>query len=237
MNIFIVHAHPEPKSFNAALTHMAREHLNVLGHDVKISDLYAMDWEARSGRSNFTTTKNPDYYKQQQEESFAAVNDGFADDIRKEQEKLFWSDVLIFQFPMWWYSMPAILKGWADRVLADKVTYGNGAWYEHGKLAGRKAMVSMTVGGPESMYSPTGIGGDINQLLFPIQRGIFSFVGFDVLPPFIVWEPARIGDKARKEQLELYRQRLIQLDSTEPILFPGLDEHNPETLMHQLDSY
>lgn len=231
MKVFIVHAHPEPKSFNGALTDTAGNYLAENSDEVIVSDLYKMGWNARSDRSNFATTSDPEYFKQQKEEAFATENDGFAEEVKAEQEKLFWCDILIFQFPMWWYGMPAILKGWVDRVLAMGATYGGGYWYDQGKFKGRKAMVSMTVGGPETMYSPTGIGGDMNQLLFPIQRGIFSFTGFDVLPPFLVWQPSRIGDKARKEYLAGYRRRLFELNTTEPIPFPKLQDYDPFTFM------
>lgn len=231
LKVFIVQAHPEENSFNGALTRTAQQHLLAEGHEVKISDLYKMGWNASSDRRNFVTIKDPEYFKQQSEEVFAVANNGFAADIQVEMEKLFWADVLIFQFPMWWYGMPAILKGWVDRVLAMGAVYGNSQWYDKGKLSGKRAMVSMTVGGPKSMYEPTGIGGDIDKLLFPVQRGIFSFVGYDVLPPFIVWQPARIGDEGRRKYLEEYRDRLSSLHTTKPLYFPGLNDYDPETMM------
>jgi NAD(P)H dehydrogenase (quinone) len=47
-------------------------------------------------------------------------------DIAAEQEKLLWADTVIFQFPLWWFSMPAIMKGWIDRVYAWGFAYGVG---------------------------------------------------------------------------------------------------------------
>lgn len=118
MKVFIVHAHPEPKSFNGALTQAAEQHLRENNHEVIISDLYRMQWQASSDWSNFTTRSNPSYFKQLREEAFAHANNGFSDDVKAEIEKLYWCDVLIFQFPMWWFSMPAILKVWVDRLFA-----------------------------------------------------------------------------------------------------------------------
>lgn len=227
MKVFIVHAHPEPRSFNGALTDTARAHLTRSGHEVVVSDLYAAGWQARSDRANFTSVNDATCFKQQAEEAHATELSTFAADIAEEQEKLFACDVLILQFPLWWFSMPALLKGWVDRVFAMGRVYGGGYWYDRGRLAGRRAMLSLTTGGPSSMYGPDGLNGDINMLLYPIQHGILRFVGFDVLPPFIVWEPARIPDERRRANLAAYEKRLDHLWILKPLQFPGLDQYDP----------
>jgi NAD(P)H dehydrogenase (quinone) len=156
MRVFIVHAHPEPKSFNGAMTQQATE----AGHEVAISDLYAMGFNAVSDRRNFTTTHDPHYYRQESEESYAVAHDGFSSDIQAEMDKLFWCDALILQFPLWWFGLPAILKGWVDRVFASggKV-YGGGKWFDRGVLVGKRAMCSITIGGQSPMYSAHGLSG------------------------------------------------------------------------------
>ena len=100
MRIFIVHAHPEPNSFNGALTSAAQGALSAAGHEVVVSDLYAMGFNPVSDRRNFTTVRDATYYRQQAEEANAAAHDGFAPDIHAEMDKLFWCDVLILQFPL-----------------------------------------------------------------------------------------------------------------------------------------
>lgn len=227
MKVFIVHAHPEPRSFNGALTETARSSLAGAGHEVVVSDLYAMGWQARSDRSNFTSVADPDYFKQQAEEARATELSAFAADIRQEQEKLFACDVLVLQFPLWWFSMPALLKGWVDRVFAMGAVYGGGMWYDRGRFAGKRAMVSVTVGGPASMYGPDGLNGDIDMLLYPIQHGMLRFAGFDVLPPFIAWEPARVSLQERRAYLAAFEDRLRVLGTAEPLRFPHLDEYDP----------
>ena len=89
MRIFIVHAHPEPKSFSGAMTRTATEAAKAAGHDVVVSDLYAMGFDPVSDRRNFTTTRDPDCFRQQAEEAHAAAHDGFAPDIQAEMDKLF----------------------------------------------------------------------------------------------------------------------------------------------------
>jgi NAD(P)H dehydrogenase (quinone) len=226
MNVFIVHAHPEPKSFNAALTELGKQELAAAGHTVEVSDLYAMRFDPVSDRRNFTTTKDPEYFKQQIEEMHATETGGFAPDLAAEMDKLDWCDALILQFPLWWFSVPAILKGWVDRVFAMGRIYGGGKWYDQGTFQGKRAMLSLTTGGPEALYAQNGLNGDIHQILFPINHGILRFTGFDVVPPFIAWAPIRVSDEQRREYLAAYSHRLRTLWETNPIDYPSLDDYD-----------
>ena len=234
MNVFIVHAHPEPGSFNSALTALAETALRRLGHRVRISDLYAMGFNPVSGRRNFTTVKDPAFFKQQLEELHASQNGGFSPDVLAEIEKLEWCDALILQFPLWWFGLPAILKGWADRVLVMGRIYGGGKWYDDGVFSGKRAMLSLTTGGPQSIYSPTGLNGSMADILYPVNHGILRFTGFEVLPPFIAWAAAHVEDSARKQYLDAYEVRLETLETTAPIAYPPLAAYDPQT--YQLKS-
>ncbi|WLG64188.1 NAD(P)H-dependent oxidoreductase [Pseudomonas sp. FP1762] len=106
-----------------------------------------------------------------------------------EQDKVLAADVVIFQFPLCWYGMPAIMKGWIDRVWAAGLAHGykdarNAYRYGDGAFKGKRAMLSVAVGGPAEDYSPRGINGPLEQLLFPIPHGSLYFPGLDVLPTF-----------------------------------------------------
>ncbi|ATB43107.1 NAD(P)H oxidoreductase YRKL [Cystobacter fuscus] len=230
MNVFIVHAHPEPQSFNGALTRHAQKVLTAQGHQVVVSDLHAMGWDPVSDRRNFVTRKDPTFFKQQQEELHAGAHDGFAPEIKAELDKLLRCDVLIFQFPIWWFSLPAILKGWVDRVFAMGTIYGGGRWFDTGVLRGKRAMLSLTTGGGEPQFSEDGLFGSLEQLLLPIHHGIFRFTGLDVLPPFVAWSVAHVGEEARARYLEAYGQRLVSLETTELLRFPSFSEFEPKTL-------
>ena len=61
MKVLIVHAHPEPQSFTAALRDLARETLQGQGHEVRVSDLYAMNWNPVASAADFQQRSNPDY--------------------------------------------------------------------------------------------------------------------------------------------------------------------------------
>jgi len=227
MRAFIVHAHPEPQSFNGALTRAAAEALASSGHEVVISDLYAMGFNPVSDRRNFVTVHDPHYYRQQAEEAHAAQVGGFAGDIQAEMDKLFWCDALILQFPLWWFGLPAILKGWVDRVFASGGRiYGGGKWYDNGVFAGKRAMCSITIGGPPSLYSPNGLNGPLASTLFPIHHGMLFFTGFTVVEPFIVHAPARIGKDERAIELGRYRDRVLGLHTAPAISYPKLSDYD-----------
>ncbi len=232
MRVFIVHAHPEPKSFNGALTQTAVQALTASGHDVILSDLHAMGFNPVSDRRNFTSAHDPDYYRQQAEEAHAAANDGFAPDIQAEMDKLFWCDVLILQFPLWWFGLPAILKGWVDRVFASGGRiYGGGKWYDKGVFVGKRAMCSITIGGPPSIYADRGLNGPMPTILYPINHGILYFVGFTVIEPFLVHAPARISDGERADHLARYRGRVLGLTSAPTIVYPKLADFDERYLL------
>jgi NAD(P)H dehydrogenase (quinone) len=231
MRVFIVHAHHEPKSFNGAMTQEAVAALRPAGHEVIVSDLYSMGFNPVSDRRNFVTTANADYLRQQAEEIHASENEGFALDIRAELEKLFWCDALIFQFPLWWFGLPAILKGWVDRVFAMRRVYGGGRYYDRGILADRRAMCSLTTGGAAPSYSEHGLSGALSSILFPIHHGIFYFAGFTVIEPFIVHAPARISQEERATHLARYRERILDLPSAPTISYPKLEDYDERSVL------
>ena len=81
-------------------------------------------------------------------------------------------------------------------------------------------MCSVTLGGPAPVYSETGMYGPIDQILFPIHRGIFGFVGFTAIDPFVVYGPNRISHEERLTYLARYRQRLLNLYAASTISMP-----------------
>ncbi len=195
MNVLIVYAHPEPRSLNGSLKDFAVNHLQQAGHQVQVSDLYAMQWKAQLDAADTLAPPVGAHFDATLDSRFAYDNQLQAADIAAEQEKLRWADTVIFQFPLWWFSMPAIMKGWFDRVYANGFAYGVGEHNDHhwgdrygeGTLAGKRAMLVVTTGGWESHYAPRGINGPIEDLLFPIQHGMLFYPGFSVLPPLVLY--------------------------------------------------
>ena len=221
MNILIVHAHHEPQSFSSALARQAESSLTAAGHEVVVSDLHKMDFDPVSDRRNFTTVKDAEYLKQQIEEMHASEANGFSADIEAEMVKLEQCDALLFSFPLWWFGMPAILKGWCDRVLAMGRVYGGPKLYEGGiGQATKRGMVLMTTGGGPSAYDGWGLNPSLDTIMAPIQHGIFWFNGFLPLEPFVAWSPVRVSDEQRAGYLK-------SLDSRMEKLFEESHQHLP----------
>lgn len=225
MKILIVYAHPEPKSLTASLRDVAVAALERDGHEVEVSDLYAAGWKSEVDRADFPDLAAEDRLRVADASHAAFAAGTLTRDVKAEQDKLLWADALILQFPLWWYTMPAILKGWVDRVYAYGFAYGVGEhsdrrWGERfgeGTMAGKRAMLIVTAGGWEPHYGPRGINGPIDDLLFPIQHGILFYPGYAVLPPFVAYRVDRLDASGFAVLADRLRGRMRTL-FTEPTI-------------------
>jgi NAD(P)H dehydrogenase (quinone) len=209
MQVLIVHAHPEPASFNAALTRASVDALQNAGHTITVSDLYAEGFDAMAGRHDFTTTADPSLFHYQSEQAYAAVHGGFAVDIRRQQEQVRRADLLILQFPLWWGAPPAILKSWFERVLAYGFAYVDGRRFDSGLFRGRRALLSVTTGGTPARFAADGVYGEIERVLWPVRRLTLEYMGYEVEEPFVAYGVPRVGDTERESYLAGWRQRVL----------------------------
>ncbi|KAM3829090.1 NAD(P)H dehydrogenase [quinone] 1 isoform 2-T2 [Vipera latastei] len=217
----IVLAHQEPASFNHAMQRAAVEALEGAGWSVAVSDLYAQRFDPVLSRADFAgdpdDPRNLNYSK---EAGLAWKAGRLRGDILSEVEKLEAADLVLFQFPFHWFGLPAILKGWFDRVLVQGFAYSYDAMYDQGPFQKKKAVLSFTTGGMGSMYTPAGINGDINILLWPIQSGTLHFCGFQVLAPQIAFSIGQhTPENARSQILEDWKRRLTAIWEEEPLSF------------------
>ncbi|XP_053732926.1 NLR family CARD domain-containing protein 3-like isoform X2 [Synchiropus splendidus] len=83
---------------------------------------------------------------------------------------------LHFQFPMYWFSFPAILKGWIDRVLTLGFAFSPEKRFSEGVFKDKRALLSFTTGSQQSMFSSNSINGDMN--VWPMQNGILHYCGY-----------------------------------------------------------
>ncbi|QVM93760.1 NAD(P)H-dependent oxidoreductase [Pseudomonas entomophila] len=224
MNVLIVHAHNEPQSFNSAMARLAVEVLEGQGHTVQVSDLHAMGFNPVASAEDFQQRANDDYLVYALEQRHAVNNGTLAADIVAELDKIRWADLIILNFPIYWFSMPAILKGWIDRVFVSGYCYGGTRIYDRGGLKGKRAMLSFSLGGQAHMFGPDAVHGELDTLLRPIQRGVLGYVGLSVLPPFVAFHVPYISEEARLQYLAQYRQHLLTLDERAPLVFPSLDD-------------
>ncbi|KAM4027064.1 ribosyldihydronicotinamide dehydrogenase [quinone] isoform 2-T2 [Anomaloglossus baeobatrachus] len=170
-NVLIVYAHQEPKSMNGSLKNVAVDVLSKMGCSVTVSDLYAMQFNAAATRNDITGELcKPQQFSYGIETMEAFKKGWLCEDIIKEQKKIQEADLVIFQFPLYWFSFPAIMKGWIDRCFIQGFAFDFPGSYETGFLKGKRSILSFTTGGTEEMFSKEGLSGDIRYLLWPIQK-------------------------------------------------------------------
>src|SRR4051794_38472222 len=189
----IVHAHPEPDSFSTAQMAIAAQALRGAGYRVDVLDLYDDAWAPVLARAEFPPVDGP--FKPQAEQ-MRAVQGGTLDEAVKDHlRRLLAADLLVLSFPLWWFSLPAILKGWIDRVFVMGAVFGG----DHGlfgdaALAGKRAMLLFTTGGSSEAFRPGGALGAVDDFLFHIHRGMLGFRGFPGLETGNPFGPAPLAD-------------------------------------------
>lgn len=227
MKVLVVFAHPEPQSLSASLRDVAIAELEAAGHEVRLSDLYAMGWKSQIDREDFPALAPGERLVPVAASKAAYAGGTLTADVIAEIDKLLWADALILQFPLWWFTMPAILKGWVDRVFAYGFAYGVGEhsdrrWgdrYGEGRMAGKRAMLVVTAGGWQTHYGPRGVNGPIDDLLFPINHGILFYPGYAVLPPFVTYGADRLDVARFEAAADGLRERMRTLETTLPIAY------------------
>ncbi|MCC7048201.1 MAG: NAD(P)H-dependent oxidoreductase [Alphaproteobacteria bacterium] len=226
MHALIVLAHPEPHSFNAQLKDTAVETLKAQGHTVEVSDLYAQGFDPAEGPRHFARRARSERFGAQTEQRHAHETGTTGADVAAEIAKLGRADFVLFQYPIWWFGMPAMLKGWIDRVFTFGGIYTAKQRYENGKFLGKRAMLSVTAGAPEPSYNYNGRSGELALLLWPMHKSLV-YVGYQVLPPFL---SAGIQDGIKydrpvdeRQRVDAYKKgladRLGRLDEQMPLPF------------------
>lgn len=222
MNVLIVFAHHEPKSFGSALLARSVDALQAQGHAVRVSDLHAMNFNPVATADDFTERRFPDLLQYDREQKHAWQRDAFAHDIQAEIDKLLWCDFLILQFPLWWFSVPAMLKGWIDRVFVNGAVYGQGRRMDTGGLKGRRAMLTVTTGCYPEMVAEDGLLGGLDVNLWHLNSGTLAYAGFEVLRPFMAWSIHYTDEARRHQYLDEYAARLAGIEQDTPMFFHPL---------------
>ena len=217
-------AHPEPRSLNGSLRRDAIAHLRRRGCTVQESDLYAMGWDPVVRASDGGhTADDREPFRVSADTRMAFLSRSQPTEVAREQEKLRRADAVVVQFPLWWYGMPAILKGWFDRVFVSGFAFGTDAAtgrrlrFEQGPFVGKRALVMTTLGDRPLAIGPRGKSGELHELLFGLLHGTFAYTGMSVLPPWALPSADRITDY--EEVRADLCQRLDRLFTDEPIAY------------------
>jgi NAD(P)H dehydrogenase (quinone) len=211
MHVLLVYAHPEPTSFTGALKDVAAEALRDAGHTVEISDLYAEGFNPVAGRHDFLQEADPQRFHYQTEQDHAHKTGTFAPDVAREQQRFAKADLVVWLYPIWWGNVPAILKGWFDRVLAYGFAYSDGRRYDSGFFKDKRGLICLATGGTEARFSATGVYGTVDQVLWPIQRLMVEYMGTEALKPFVAYAAPRVEQGAREAYLQAWRARILQV--------------------------
>jgi NAD(P)H dehydrogenase (quinone) len=205
MKAHIVFAHPNLQSYNGQLRNTAIQTLEVIGWTVSVSDLFQMKFKASADEEDFTELYNTDFFDLQTEQQTATQKGTYSVDILREHQSLSEADLIIFQFPLWWYSMPGVLKGYIDRVFSYGWAYGGGQ-----ALAGKKVLVSMTTGAPDFAWTEEKRG-TIKDIFKHLFVGTFGLCGMTPLEPFVVYGAKRHTELDKNAIVENYKSRLTEL--------------------------
>ncbi|WP_175856258.1 NAD(P)H-dependent oxidoreductase [Burkholderia anthina] len=222
--VLLVHAHPEPQSFTSSMFRAARDVLLQAGDEVRTSDLYALDFNPVASASDFRARDDPDYLVYAKEQRAARERGTLAADIDEEVDKVLWADLVILNFPIFWFSTPAILKGWIDRVFLSGPFYGGMRFYDRGGLKGKRAWVTATLGGRPHMFGKDAVHGDLDAMLAHLLRGTLGYVGFDVLEPFFGYHIPYLDDAARAAIFDAFRHQVANWRTRPTLSFPSLDD-------------
>ena len=211
-----VYTHPRRDSLNR---HLLRAGSTALSeqYEVTVSDLYSerfdpalseRDLGSLSATSGNVAELTGKAYERGEVEP----------EVRREQQRLAAAELLVLQFPLWWYGPPAMLKGWIDRVLqtgfaqgeSDETT-GLPRRYGDGRLMGRKALIIVTAGDDQRTLGPRGVSGDLESLLFPLTHGALWYVGIVALDLHVVYDADGIDGAGRQQQAERLHERITGL--------------------------
>jgi NAD(P)H dehydrogenase (quinone) len=211
----IVLSHPEPTSFAAALAHTAADAL-----DGTLLDLYREDFDPRLSAADFTRRAKLERLEPMAEHLHAVETGTLAPDIARHVELLREADLLVLVQPMWWFSLPAMAKGWIDRTFVNGYAYhypGPPPWL--GPLNEKRALTVFTSSYEATDYGDGGRLRPVNDVLYPLLWGTLAYTGMQVLSPFMAYAADSCDEPARLGYLDALRARLEGVETEAPIDF------------------
>lgn len=194
MKYLIVYAHPNPKSFNHAILETISEELRKKKRDFTVRDLYKISFDPALSAKDLS-----------------AIQDGAVPkDIKREQHYISKADILIVIFPIWWSAMPAMLKGYIDRVFSLKFAYDITETEVVGLLRDKKVFLISTTGASKEDYEKMGAFKMMNMAM---DTAIFQFSGMKVIGHKYFSSVPYVSQQDRKKMLQelklLVREKLL----------------------------
>lgn len=223
MHAHIIHAHSESDSFVAAMRTVIETRLIASGVTVSQSDLYAMNFNPVLSPADFGERRDATHLTYALEQRHGYETDSLSPDILAEIEKVLAADLLVFTFPVFWFSVPAILKGWIDRVFISGPFYGGRRIYGAGGLAGKRAVAAFSLGGRDHMFGPGSVHGDLETgMLRHFLQGSLGYVGLQVIEPFVAYHAPYLPEEERSGMLADLATYIDRLDDQRTMTMPDL---------------
>lgn len=184
MKHLVVLAHPRERSFTRDICAIYVEALHERGHDVVLRDLYGMGWNPVASDADLNAMRSG----------------AIPDDIRLEQAHVIAADVITFIHPIWWIGLPAIIKGWVDRVLLFGFAYRHGKAGVEGMLEGKRAMIFTSSGSTQAHFDESG---KMRSVLVAQDLGTMEFCGIRMIE-HVHFAP--VGTRSTPEMIAAWRQ-------------------------------
>ncbi|WP_194818407.1 NAD(P)H-dependent oxidoreductase [Nocardia sp. XZ_19_385] len=224
-SILWVIANPDPGSLSHSLYRHGVEHLRDTGHSVADVDLYATNWNPVLSEADTIGSSGETFSDRQRHATLQAT---LPADVARQQQLVAESDTVIIQFPLWWYGMPAILKGWFDRVFTNGFAFGvrdqdgKVRKYGDGGLAGRRLLPIVTAGDRADALGPRGISGDIDDILWPLLHGTAHYTGMLPLRPHLISSANHVDAATYRNCADALTSRLDAVSTEPPIRYRSL---------------
>lgn len=247
-NALYVLAHPLEHSLNRELYEAGIAKLAET-HTVSTSDLYSMGFHPLLGPADVASTTSPES-SFLEEWDLALRNTSLPADVRAEQQKLFAADLIVIQFPLWWYQVPAMLKGWIDRVFGGSLgshdpdpQTGLPQRYGAGALVGKRALLVVTAGEDSKTLGSRGISGDLDSLLFGLTHGTLFYAGIAPYQTHVVYDADGLDASGVTAEVNRLTARIGGLHNEAPVRFRTMASRayqperalNPEFAPDRLD--
>lgn len=203
----LVYVHPETRSLNGHLKDLTVKVLEELNYSVTVSDLYGDNFKPLLEKSDYPFYQD-EIFSPGKANGMSVALDQLSADVRREKERLTEADLVIFQFPVWWFSCPSMLHAYFERLLLP-------GWAYHTAkpaLEGKKVLLSVTTGGKEEEYV-AGVAGTLNQALHHLLVGTLGFVKMQVIQPVCVYNVIRASDEERAAAIAKFEQEIRDIDT------------------------
>lgn len=202
-NVLIILGHPETKSFSSSMACEAEKYFKSRNCSVTIRDLYRLNFNPVAGPGDFTklSEKSKEHFQLGVEQKEGVNSGTLKEDLKTEIDFVKRADLILFVFPLWWSSCPAIMKGYIERVLMHGFAYDydNNSVLNNGLLKGKQVKLMLTTGGSEDLYTPQGPSKmSVEDTIEHLTFGTFAFCGLNVHKTFIAHG---IGQQTPKEKL------------------------------------